>query len=75
MLRLAEEQLEGINNNFDLSSGLSSLCLIFHWIKQDCLIRDQMEEIDLLIEREYSLSLNKNDMDYYTEALSICSTF
>ena len=65
MLRLAEEQLEGINNNFDLSSGLSSLCLIFHWIKQDCLIRDQMEEIDLLIEREYSLSLNKNDMDYF----------
>lgn len=65
MLQLAEEQLEGINDNFDLSSGLSSLCLVFHWIKQDCLLKDQLEEIDLLIEREYNLSLNKNDMDYF----------
>lgn len=63
--QLIEGQLEGINSNFNLSSGLSALCLVLYWIGHDHLLSEQMEEIDLLIEKEYNLSLNKNDMDYF----------
>lgn len=63
--QLIEEQLEGINSQFNLSSGLSALCLVLYWIEQDYLLSEQIEEIDLLIEKEYNLSLSKNDMDYF----------
>ena len=65
---LIEEQLDGVNSNFSLSSGLSALCLVLYWIKHDHLLSEQMEEIDWLIEKEYNLSLSKNDMDYFQGA-------
>lgn len=68
LLQLIEGQLEQIDDKFDLSSGLSALCLVLYWIKQETLISDQLEDIDLLIEREYNLSLNKNDIDYFQGA-------
>lgn len=68
LFQLIEEQLEGVNSNFSLSSGLSALCLVLYWIKHDHLLSEQMEEIDWLIEKEYNLSLSKNDMDYFQGA-------
>lgn len=68
LLQLIEGQLEQIDDKIDLSSGLSALCLVLYWIEQETLISEQLEDIDLLIEREYNLSLNKNDLDYFQGA-------
>lgn len=65
LFQLIEEQLEGIDTKFNLSSGLSALCLVLNWIQQDYLLSEQIGEIDLLIEKEYNLSLFKNDLDYF----------
>lgn len=65
LFELIEEQLKGINSKFNLSSGLSALCLVLYWIEQDYLLSEQIGEIDLLFEKEYYLSLSKNDMDYF----------
>lgn len=65
LCQLIERQFDRIDSKIDLSSGLSALCLVLYWIEQDYLISEQIEEIDLLIEKEYNLSLNKNDMDYF----------
>lgn len=63
--KLSEAILETTDYHWDLGTGLSALSLICHWFELDSLIGDQIEDVDLVIEREFKLSVEKKNMDYY----------
>lgn len=65
LYNLLNKQFENIDEELNLGRGSTALYLTLRWIKLDYLIDDQIDDIDLSIEREYNLALNKNNLDYY----------
>ncbi|QTO26231.1 MULTISPECIES: lanthionine synthetase LanC family protein [unclassified Bacteroides] len=65
MYQLANQMIEKEDTSLSLGSGLAGLCLTLHWLGLGYLVNDQMEEVDRMLEQEYYLMLDKNDLDYY----------
>lgn len=67
--------IEKFNNDFSLGYGISALMWILELTEQKALLGDQVDELDDILEREFFLMIDKNNLDFYNGALGILFYF
>lgn len=67
--------IEKFNNDFSLGYGISALMWILELTDQKALLGEQINELDEMLEREFYLMIDKNNLDFYNGALGILFYF
>lgn len=67
--------IEKFNNDFSLGYGIPALAWILELTEQKALLGDQIDELDEILEREFFLMIDKNNLDFYNGALGILFYF
>lgn len=67
--------IEKFNNDFSLGYGISALTWTLELTEEKALLGDQIDELDEILEREFFLMIDKNNLDFYNGALGILFYF
>lgn len=67
--------IEKFDNDFSLGYGISALTWILELTEQKALLGDQIDELDEILEREFFLMIDQNNLDFYNGALGILFYF
>ena len=62
-------------NNYSFGYGITSFMWILEIINQEDILGEDINNIDSILEKECSLMINKNNLDYYEGALGILFYF
>lgn len=67
--------IEKFDNDFSLGYGISALTWMLELTEQKALLGDQIDELDEILEREFFLLIDKNNLDFYNGALGLLFYF